>query len=214
MKSRHRSGGFQLGRTFTIVVALHLVVGSGVLWLSKTTAGQAVLKRYDIKLFEPAKPPEPEQQAKNEPPPPPPKVEQPATPPPSAAPQVASVAPSAPQIGGAALGGGGASWSGKFSGGSFDGPLGAFHASVLGRFRKHWSEPDQREQFQTAEIQLVVTGSGTVKSYRLLRSSGNQAIDRALLDVCAKVQAEGVGQPPEEQRRGSVVTVRFVPALS
>lgn len=211
-KSRHRAGGFQLGRTFTIVIVLHVVFGAGVFWLSKSTAGQAILKQYNIKLLAP---PEPEQAKQEEAPPPPMKTEA-APPPPQAAPQVAAVAPPAPsaQIGGSSIGGGGTSWSGRFAGGNFDGPLGAYHASVLGRFRQHWIEPEQAEQFNTAEIELVVTSSGAVKSFRIARSSGNQAIDQALMQACQKVQREGVGEPPEEQRQGSVVTVRFVPTVS
>lgn len=206
---RHRGSSFPFARVFGSVIALHLAVGGGALWLAKTQSGQEFARVYQIKLFEPPKPPEP---AKPEapPPPPPPAVEQPVVeaPAPLAAAAVAS-AP-APAVAAPTLGGGGASWSGKFAGaGSFDGPEGAFHAAVTGRFRKHYSEPP--EAFGAAELELSVTHEGSVRSYRLIRSSGNAHNDQAILQAAARVQAEGIGvQPPEE--RGRIVTVRFVPS--
>jgi TonB family protein len=202
---RHRGGGLQIGKTLTIVVALHVVGAAGFLFLAKTQAGQEIAKQYNIKLFEPPKP----EQAKNEePPPPPPKVEQPKAPPPDSAPQVASAAPSAaPQIGGG--GSVGSGWGGKFAGGDFDGPEGAFHAGVMGKFRKYYPYEEAPDGAQSAELELVVSGDGKVRSYRLTRSSGSGDQDQAILSAAAKVQAEGTATPPEG--KGRVVTVRFVP---
>ena len=204
---RHRGGGFPFGRVLAIVIALHVVVGGGGLWLAKTQSGQEFARVYQIKLFEPPKPPE---EAKAEPPPPPPPVAPPIVQP---TPQVAvPAAASAPTAAAAAptLGGGGTNWNGKFAGvGSFDGPEGAFHAAVTGRFRKHYSEPP--EPFGAAELELSVASDGTVRSYRLVQSSGNAKNDQAILQAAAQVQSEGLGTEPPNQK-GRIVTVRFVPS--
>jgi TonB family protein len=203
---KHRGSSFNFTRVLGIVIGLHIAVGGGSLWLAKTQAGQDFAKVYHIKLFEPPKPPE---QAKEEPPPPPPpKVEAPVEAPKAAAPVVAS-APAAsapaPTIGG----GGGTNWNGKFAGDTFaDGPEGAFRASVMGRFRKHYAEPP--EQFGPAVLELKVGGTGDVRSYRLVASSGSPRNDQAILEAAAKVKTEGVSTPPESKPR--VVTVRFTPS--
>jgi len=106
---------------------------------------------------------------------------------------------------------GGPNWGGgKFmSAGLGDGPEGAFHAALTGRFRKHYTEPP--EAFGAAELEVVVSGQGSIRSFRLVRSSGSQKNDEAILQAAARVQGEGVGiTPPENHAR--VVTVRFVPS--
>jgi len=140
-QARHQSGGFPLGKTLVIVLALHAVVGGFVAFLAKTQAGQEIARTYNIKLFQPEKPPPPKQEEKP-PPPPPPKVEQPQAPPPMVATVPTAVAAPAPQIGGGGgAAGAGVNWnSGNFAGG-FDGPDGAFNAAVTASFRKHYKEP-------------------------------------------------------------------------
>ena len=126
------------------------------------------------------------------------------------APKVASIAPAAapaPQISGAMRAGN--SWGGKFVGGLEEGPLGAFHASVLGSFRSAYQEPAKEERFGPAVLEVQVAASGQVLSYRLARSSGSQLNDRALLDAAERVKQKGVAAPPEQKAR--VVTVNFVP---
>lgn len=210
--SRSRS---PFARVFAIVIALHVGGGAGVFWLAKTQSGRALARVYNVTLFEPPKPEEAE--AEVEPPPPPPVVEEPQLadiPAPAAeapiaapaAPSAVSSAPPAPTIGG----GGGTNWSGKFAGAdAFDGPEGAFHAAVTGRFRRHYVEPP--EAFGPAELELKVTAKGSIDRYRLARSSGSEKNDQAILASAQRVQSEGLGvTPPEERAR--IVTVRFVPS--
>lgn len=201
--------GFHFGRTFLIVIAIHAVFGVGLLLLARTDTGKQLAKQYNIKLFEPPKPAEPEeppQTAETPPPPPPVELESPRV----AAPQVAMTAPSAapPQIGGGAIGGGGNGWSGgRFVGGFADGPEGAYHAGVTRLFREYYREPET--EFGSAELELRVTGAGQVQSFRLARSSGDPANDQALLEAARQVQTRGTPPPPE--RKARVVTVRFRP---
>lgn len=205
---RSRGGsGIDFGRVFAIVIAIHALFGAGLLWLAKTSSGQQFAKTYNIKLFEPEKPPEPEPetQTAEEPPPPPPPVESPQV----QAPQVVSAPPTggsapAPTIGGGAPG---SSWSGKFAGGNFDGPEGAFHAGVTRVFRDAYQEPET--QFGAAEVELTVAGSGSVRSFRLTKSSGDPANDQAILAAARSVQQRGVPAPPESKPRA--VTVRLYP---
>jgi len=204
---RRHGGGFPLGKTLAIVLALHIVVGGFVAFLAKTQAGQDIARTYHIKLFQPEKPPPPPKQEEKPPPPPPPKVEQPKAPEPMVARVPAAAAP-APQIGG---GGGavgaGVNWNGgKFAGG-FEGPEGAFHAAVTASFRKYYKDP--RENFGAAVLDLVVTGTGQVTSYRLLNSSGSSANDRAILEAAEHVKSDGVSAPPNGE--GRHVTIRFTP---
>lgn len=209
MKHHHTIGGsrggnsIDFGRVFLIVIGIHAAIGLGVLWMAKTDAGRQFAKTYNIKLFEPPKPPEPEKKLADEPPPPPPpKMEKPIE-----APKVASAAPAAaaaPSIGGGAIG---SSWGGKFAGGNFDGPEGAFHAGVTRIFREAYQQPST--SFGPAELELTVAGNGQVQSYKLTKSSGESTNDQALLAAAQKVQARGVPAPPENKPRD--VTVRFLP---
>lgn len=212
----HRIGGgrddtgFQFGRVFLIVVGLHAVVGLGVLWLAKTSAGQQFAKTYDIKLFTPEPPEQPEEPPKPEeaPPPPPPPLETPQVEAPKLAATAPSAAPPAPTIGGGGAGRGGANWSGgRFVGGFGDGPEGAFHAGITRLFREAYREP--ATSFGPAEILLDVSGSGEVRSFRLAKSSGDPSNDRALLEAARAVQARGTPPPPES--KGREVKVRFYP---
>ena len=199
-------GSFDFGRVFLVVVGIHVLFGLGLLWMAKTGAGQNFAKTYNIKLFQPEKPPEPDKKevAEEPPPPPPPPVEAPKTelPQVGAAPPAGGVA--APTIGGGAPGG---SWSGKFAGGSFDGPEGAFHAGVTRLFREAYQQPPAN--FGAAEVELTVSGSGKVSSFRLARSSGDATNDQALLAAARIVQQRGVPAPPENRPRA--VTVKFYP---
>ncbi len=203
---RHRGSSFNFGRIFTIVIALHIVVGGGALWLAKTQAGQDFARVYNIKLFEPPKPPE---QAKEEPPPPPPpKPDVAPPPPPTAAPKLASAAPAGPAPAVSLGGGGGPNWSGgKFQSGLGDGPMGAFHGAVAGRLRR--CKPKTPEQFSPLELEFVFSDSGAVKSYRLARSSGNKANDEAALEAAGCVQSSGPFELPE--KKPLVVTVKMTP---
>ena len=204
-ESRRSDGNFDFGRVFLIVVGIHMLFGLGLLWMAKTSSGQQFAQTYNIKLFQPEKPPEPEQEVAEEPPPPPP----PAVEAPQAElPKVASAPPSgpaaAPSIGGGAPG---ASWGGKFAGGNFDGPEGAFHAGVTRVFREAYQQP--KTDFGAAEVELTVSGSGKVSSFRLAKSSGDPTNDQALIAAARTVQSRGVPAPPESRSRA--VTVRFYP---
>jgi len=203
---RHRGGGIPIARVLAIVVALHIVVGGGALWIAKTQSGREFAKVYHIKLFEP---PKPETKPEAPPPPPPPVAQKPLEAPPT--PAMAVAAPSSAPA--PTIGTGGVNWNGgKFSGDALGkGPEGIFNAAVTGRFRKYYSEPP--EAFGPAELELMVTGTGAVRSYRLTKSSGLAKNDQAILEAAAHVQADGVGSPPPENRP-RVVTVRFVPTSS
>jgi hypothetical protein len=203
---RHRGSSIPIARVLTIVVALHIVVGGGALWIAKTQSGQEFARVYHIKLFEPPKP-----ETKHEeppPPPPPPPVAQKPLDAPTQTTSVAKIPSSSPAP---TIGGGGVNWNGsKFTGNSLGkGPEGAFHAAVIGRFRKYYSEPT--EAFGAAELELKVTGTGAVQSYRLVKSSGLPKNDDAILAAAARVQAEGIGSPPPENH-ARLVTVRFIPS--
>jgi TonB family protein len=199
-----RGGGtFDFGRVFLIVIGIHVLFGGGLLWMAKTSAGQQFAKTYNIKLFQPEKPPEPETAQEPPPPPPPPPAEAPKV----ETPQVAAVAPSSapsPSIGGGTPG---SSWSGKFAGESFDGPEGAFHAGVTRLFREAYKEP--QSDFGAAAIELTVAGSGAVESFRLTKSSGDAGNDQAILTAARDVQSRGLPAPPDNRARA--VTVNLYP---
>jgi len=203
---RHRGGGIPIARVLAIVVALHIVAGGGALWIAKTQSGREFARIYHIKLFEP---PKPETKPEEPPPPPPPPVAKK----PLEAPQTQAMSVSKLPSSAAAptIGGGGVNWNGgKFTGDSLGkGPEGAFNAAVTGRFRKYYSEPP--EAFGPAELELKVTATGSVQSYRLVKSSGLGKNDAAILEAAARVQAEGIGSPPP-QNHGRLVTVRFIPS--
>jgi len=205
---RHRRSGIPIARVLAIVVALHIGAGGGALWIAKTQSGREFARIYHIKLFEPPKP-ETKPEAPPPPPPPPPVAQKPLEAPPTPAMSVAKIPSSAPAP---TIGSGGVNWNGgKFAGDSLGkGPEGAFNAAVTGRFRKYYSEPP--EAFGPAELELAVTSTGAVSSYRLSKSSGLPKNDQAILEAAARVQAEGVGPPPENHARR--VTVRFIPTSS
>jgi protein TonB len=188
------------------------VVGGLVAFIAKTQAGQEIARTYHIKLFQPEKPPPPPKQEEKPPPPPPPKVDQPKAPEPMVARVPAAAAAPAAQIGGGGgAGGAGVNWnSGNFASG-FDGPEGAFNAAVTASFRKYYKDP--RENFGPAQLQLVVSETGHVVSYRLVNSSGNAANDRAILAAAEQVKSEGVATPRKGDPKGNdrVVTIRFTP---
>jgi TonB family protein len=196
-------GGFDFGRVFLIVIGIHLLFGLGLLWMAKTSTGQQFAKTYNIKLFQPEKPPEPETAEKPPPPPPPPPMEAPKV----ETPQVASAAPAAAAA--ASIGGGapGSSWSGKFAGESFDGPEGAFHAGVTRVFREAYRDPET--DFGPATLELTVSGTGAVQSFRLTQSSGDSANDQAILTAARTVQERGLPAPPDNRARA--VTVNLYP---
>lgn len=205
---RRRGDGMNLGRVFLIVLAIHAVAGGALLWLARTDAGKQFAKQYNIKLFEPPKPEEvePEPEPEEAPPPPPPPVEQAAAPPPEVAAVAPAPAAAAPSIGGGGDGGPGSSWNGgRFVGGFAEGPDGAYHAGVTRLFRE--ALPDVLQA--STELELVVSASGQVESYRLARASGDAETDRIVLEAARKVQARGTPPPPGEKRR--VVTVRLRP---
>jgi len=203
-KRKKKRGGSNLPAVIGLVVGIHAVMGGGLYGLTQTDAGQEFIRIHKIKFLEPEQ--EKQEEAKApEPPPPPPPIEQKVE-----APKVveAPVPTSAPamSIGG---GGGGPNWNGgKFIGGLEDGPMGAFHAGVLGRVRScfgDWPGPSQ-----AAEVALDVTREGSVVSYKLVRGSGVSSDDEHLLEAVRCVQKKGVSAPPDGV--GRVVTLRLRPS--
>lgn len=198
---RHSKSAVPLGRTAGIVIAIHLLIGLGVYALAQTEVGQRMIKQYKVSL-------EPEEkQAKKDPPkkaddppkPPPPPMEAPRD---VAAAPMPSVA-AGPQIGG---GGGGLTYGGKFQGPSGGGgALGGFHSSVQRRFHQYYKDPNR--DFSDAEMAFEIGSDGAVRSYRMVRSSGNSLNDAALMDAAAKLQRDGVAPPPEGVARSVQVKV-------
>ena len=206
---RHRRGGFPLGTVFAIVIGVHVIGGLGVTWLARTSAGQELVKKYNIKLFTPPKAPEPEQ-AKNEPPPPP-KVKDAPPPPPSAAAaatKIAAAPSAAPMIGGGR--GGGPNWSGgKFLGaGLGDGPDGIYRASAIAKFRSCFK--DNMAEMGPGEIRFAVSRAGAVKGFKMAASTGNSDLDQEALRCAGELQRTGLGPPPADE--GAIVTVRLYPS--
>lgn len=200
---RKKRGGSNLGIVIGLVAGIHLVMGGGLYALTQTDAGQEFIRIHKIKFLEPEE--EKQEEAKAPEPPPPPPVEQKLEAPPVAdAPAPTTSAPSV-----AIGGGGGPNWSGgKFIGGLEDGPMGAFHAGVLGRMRScfgDWPGPAQ-----PAEVALSVSREGSVVSYKLVRGTGVSSEDEHLLDAVRCVQKKGVSAPPEGV--GRVVTLHLRPS--
>ena len=201
---RRKRGGSNLPTVIALVAGIHLLMGGGLYALTQTDAGQEFIRIHKIKFLEPEQ--EKQEEAKApEPPPPPPQIEQKIE-----APTVASAPAPTTSSPGVAIGGGGMNWSGgKFIGGGLeDGPMGAFHAGVLGRMRScfgDWPGPAE-----PAEVALDVSHDGQVVSYKIVRGTGVSSEDEHLLDAVRCVQKKGVSAPPEGV--GRVVTLRLRPS--
>ncbi|HTO69269.1 MAG TPA: hypothetical protein VMR31_05355 [Myxococcota bacterium] len=199
---KRKRGGSNLPVVIGLVIGIHLLMGGALYALTQTDAGQEFVRIHKIKFLEPEQ--EKQEEVKNEPPPPPPQIEQKLeAPPPTAAPAPTTSAPAV------AVGGGGINWAGgKFIGGGLeDGPMGAFHAGVLGRMRScfgDWPGPAA-----PAEVALDVSKSGAVVSYNVVRGTGVSSEDEHLLDAIKCVQKKGVAAPPDGV--GRVVTLRLRP---
>jgi len=200
---KRKRGGSSLWIVLGLVAGIHLFMGGGLYALTQTDAGQEFIRIHKIKFLEPEQ--EKQEEAKApEPPPPPPPMEQKIE-----APQVANApAPtsSAPSV--SIGGGGGPNWNGgKFIGGLEDGPMGAFHAGILGKIRScfgSWPGPAN-----PAEVALDVSREGSVVSYKLVRGTGVTTDDEQLIEAVRCVQKKGVAAPPEGV--GRVVTLRLRP---
>jgi hypothetical protein len=202
---RKKRGGSNLPVVIGLVVGIHVLMGGGLYALTQTDAGQEFIRVHKIKFLAPEEEKKEEAKAPEPPPPPPPQLEQKIE-----APSVASAPAPTTSSPGVAIGGsGGLNWNGgKFIGGGLDGPIGAFHAGVLGRMRScfgDWPGPTQ-----PAEVSLEVGHDGQVVSYKLVRGTGLGAEDEHLLDAVRCVQKKGVSAPPE--RAGRVVTLRLRPS--
>jgi hypothetical protein len=205
-EARHRKSTIPIGRTFAIVVGIHVLGGVGLLFLSQTEAGQKVLKNYQVKLAQKEEAPEPEKPAEPPPPPPPPAALEAE---PAAALEASAAATSAPEVAslGGDVGSGALAYGGRFAGPQGGGPIAAFHAAVERAFRRHYEQPE--EPFQVAVLELDVSGAGHVNSYRLAKSSGSASNDAAVLSAAQQLAAGGVARPPEGE--GRIITVRVVP---
>jgi outer membrane biosynthesis protein TonB len=201
---KKKKKGSNLPAVIGLVVGIHAVMGGGLYALTQTDAGQEFIRIHKIKFLEPEQ--EKQEEAKApEPPPPPPKMEQQVE-----APKMTEApAPTASSPSVSIGGGGGTNWSGgKFIGGIEDGPMGAFHAGVLGRIRScfgDWPGPANM-----AEVSLDVTSQGSVASYKLVRGTGSGSEDERLLEAIRCVQKKGVSAPPDGT--GRVVTLRLRPS--
>lgn len=203
---RKKRGGSNLPVVIGLVVGIHLLMGGGLYALTQTDAGQEFIRVHKIKFLAPEQEKQEEAKAPEPPPPPPPQVEQKIE-----APTVASAPAPTTSSPGVAIGGsGGPNWNGgKFIGGGLeDGPVGAFHAGVLGRLRScfgDWPGPAA-----PAEVALEVGHEGQIVSYKLVRGTGNGSEDEHLLESVRCVQKKGVSAPPEGV--GRVVTLRLRPS--
>ena len=204
-KRRKKRPGSNLMLVIGLVIGIHAVMGGGLYALTQTDAGQEFIRLHKIKFLEPEQ--EKQEEAKApEPPPPPPQPEQKVEAPKvTEAPVTATTSAPSVSVGG----GGGPNWNGgKFIGGLEDGPMGAFHAGVLGRIRScfgEWPGPAQ-----PAEVSLSVSREGSVTSFKLVRGTGVSSEDEHLLDAVRCVQKKGVAAPPEGVAR--VVTLRLRPS--
>ena len=209
---RHRGGGSPLAKILAVVIGVHVFGGLGLLWLAKTSAGQELAKKYNVKLFSPPKPPEPEQ-VKHEPPPPPPK--RPDAPPPPAAPSAPKIASSVPPPSAAPMIGGGSGGAPNWGGGKFlgsglgDGPEGAYRAGAIAKFRSCFK--DNMAEMGPGELRFAVDRQGAVKGFKLAASTGNADLDQEALRCAGELQRTGLGPPPAEN--GAIVTVRLYPSF-
>lgn len=197
-ESRHRKSAVPLGRTFAIVVGIHVAGGLGLIALAQTEYGQKVIKTYKVSLMKEEEPPPPPEKEPPPPPPPPEPVEAPQVPD-IPSPEVAA----GPEI---ASAGGGLAFGGRFLGPA-EGPLGAFHASVERRFREHYQRPDSNSN--PGEVVFDVAANGDVRSFHLQRSTGDPDHDRSVLAAAEELQREGVSPPPEGIPR--TVLVKVIP---
>jgi hypothetical protein len=202
---RKKRGASNMPVVIGLVVGIHVLMGGGLYALTQTDAGQEFIRIHKIKFLEPEQ--EKQEEAKApEPPPPPPQIEQKIE-----APTVAAAPEPATSSPGVAIGGsGGLNWNGgKFIGADLgDGPMGAFHAGVLGRMRScfgDWPGPAA-----PAEVALDVSKAGEVVSYKLVRGTGTSSEDEHLLEAIRCVQKKGVAAPPEGV--GRVVTLHLRPS--
>jgi TonB family protein len=196
-ENRHRKSAMPMGRTFAIVIGIHVFGAAGLVLLSQTETGQKMMETYKVSLMKEEPPPPPDEE---EPPPPPPPPE------PMEAPEVADIPSPEISTGPEIAGGGGLAFGGKFLGPD-DGPMGAFHASVQRRFRKHYQQP--QHEFATAEVVFDVAASGTIRSYRIQKSSGDPVNDDAVREAAERLRSEGVSAPPDGAPR--VVLVKVIP---
>jgi hypothetical protein len=194
--------------TIGIVVGIHAAMGAGVVFLQKTEAGREIM--HKINFYQPPEVEEPETQEPEVEPPP--VVEAPIEAPPvvdMAAPAAASAASSV-SIGSNA---GGMNWSGgKFVDRLGEGPLGAFHGCVIGRYRSclgGWNELAKQVEF---EVRLGANGK--VVSSRMTRSSGSSDQDRVLNEALQCVQREfRCPLPADDSAAGRVITVKLAPSV-
>jgi len=206
---KHKKKG--LGTTLTIVAAIHLVIGGGLVWLAYTEKGQAWLKVYKIKLAQvrekpppPPPPPKPEP-PKPEPPKPQPKAEAPPPPPPP----VEAPKPSEQQHVAAANrpvtlpGFGNPFATGKRS------PFAGYVDLVTSEIQKRYKQPPDlpNDIDYVVLCQLLVDEDGHVKTYRLVNSSGNKEFDKSALEALAAL--DRLRPPPPGMSK--VIVVKFFP---
>jgi len=204
---KHKKSG--LGTTLTIVAAIHLLIGGGLVWLAYTQVGQAWLKVYKIKIAqvkekppeppppppkpEPPKPEPPKAEAKAPPPPPPP-VEAPK---PAAQTQVAANRPvSLPGFGN------------PFATGKRR-PFAGYVDLVTSEIQKRYKQPPDlpNDIDYVVMCQLLVDEEGRVQHYQLVNSSGNKEFDRSALEALAAI--DRLRPPPPGMSK--VIVVKFFP---
>lgn len=205
---KHKKKG--LGTTLSIVAAIHLLIGGGLVWLAYTQTGQALLKVYKIKLAKVReKPPEP-------PPPPPPKPEPPKPEPPKAEPEAPPPPPPAPveapksteQVKATPPPVSLPAFGNPFATGRksrFAGYVDLVTSEIQRRYRQ---PPDLPADIDYLVLcQLRVDEQGRVVAYQLVNSSGNKAFDQSALAALAEVRQ--LRPPP--QGMSPIIVVKFYP---
>ena len=201
-----------LGTTLSIVAAIHLVIGGGLVWLAYTQVGQEWLKVYKIKIAQVKEkeppPPEPPPPQPEPPKPEPQKAEPEAPPPPPPAPVEAAkpveqthVAANQPVT----L----PSFGNPFATGGRKGRFAGYVDLVTSEIQKRYKQPpDLSTDIEYVVLcQLLVDEEGRVQQYQLVNSSGNKEFDQSALEALAAV--ERLRPPPPGMSK--IIVVKFFP---
>jgi protein TonB len=203
----------KLGKTLTIVAAIHLVVGGAMIWLAYTSAGRELMTVYKLtirNIYEPPPPPPPEVKAPEpEPPPLPPPAEEPKAAEPvqeAAVPELSPeiTPPSEPPTGESTqvrLPGFGNSFGGGGKKGKFAGYADLVTVEIQRHYKQPFDLPDDSKMM--VQLQIVLEEDGTVLKYKVIKSSGNEKFDQSALQAVGKLQR--LRPPPQGMSHTLVV---------
>jgi protein TonB len=204
----------KLGKTLTIVAAIHLVVGGAMIWLAYSSAGRELMTVYKLtirNIYEPPPPPPPEVKAPEPepPPPPPPAAEEPKAPEPVQEaslpePPAEITPPPEPSTGESTqvrLPGFGNSFGGGGKKGKFAGYADLVTVEIQRLYKQPVDLPDDSKMM--VQLQILLEQDGTIVKYKVLKSSGNEKFDQSALQAVGKLQR--LRPPPEGMSHTLVV---------